>query len=147
MVSCGGMGQQGLTEGAGGGGDWQQLSGKVPFGTLLEVTINPTREPAGPRAGPPQAKKLPGREHNPIHQHNWIKALLSKALPRARSSFSHHQSLPSGSLHKPLSLLHRRADKRSKKNHNPAATRTKTTTQKVNQNEKAEGYVPDEGTR
>ena len=51
-----------------GRGHWQQLSGKVPSGTLLEVTINPTREPVGPRAGPPQAKKLPGREHNPIHQ-------------------------------------------------------------------------------
>ena len=49
-----------------GWGDWQQLSGKVPFGRLLEVTINPTREPVGPRAGPPQAKKLPRRE--PIHQ-------------------------------------------------------------------------------
>ena len=32
---------------------------------------------------------------------NWIKALLSKALPtKARPSFSHHQSLPSRSLHK-----------------------------------------------
>ena len=44
---------------------------------------------------------------------NWIKALLSKALPaRARSTFSHCQSLPSGSLHKPLSLLHQKADRR-----------------------------------
>ena len=31
---------------------------------------------------------------------NWIKVLLSTALPtRARPSFSHHQPLPSGSLH------------------------------------------------
>ena len=38
---------------------------------------------------------------------NWIKALLNKALPtRARPSFSHCQSLPSRSLHKPLSLIH-----------------------------------------
>ena len=44
---------------------------------------------------------------------NWIKALLSKALPtRARPSFSHYQSLPSGSLHKPLSLLLQRAEAR-----------------------------------
>ena len=47
---------------------------------------------------------------------DWIKVLVSKALPtRARPNFSHHQSLPSGSLHKPLNLLHQRADRRSKK--------------------------------
>ena len=48
------------------------------------------------------------------------------ALPtRARPSFSHHQSLPSGRVHKPLSLLYQRADRRSKKNHNPSGARTK----------------------
>jgi len=78
---------------------------------------------------------------------NWIKALLSKALPtRARPSFSHHQSLPSRSLHKPLSLIHQRAD-RSKKKHSPTEAKTKTILQNVNHNEKAESYVPDEGTR
>ena len=57
---------------------------------------------------------------------NWIKGLLSKALPtRARLSFSHHQSVPSGSLHKPLSLLHQRADRGSKKNSSPTETKTK----------------------
>ena len=62
---------------------------------------------------------------------SWIKALLSKALPtRARPSFSHHQSLPSGSLYKRLSLLHQRADRRSKKNHSPTVTKIKTTLQK-----------------
>ena len=45
---------------------------------------------------------------------NWIKVLLSKALPtRARLSFSHHQSLPSGGLHKPPSLLLQMADRRT----------------------------------
>ena len=45
---------------------------------------------------------------------NWIKALLSKALPtRARPSFS--QFLPSRSLHNPLSLIHQRANRRNKK--------------------------------
>ena len=63
---------------------------------------------------------------------NWIKALLSKALPtRARPSFSHHKSLPSGSLHKSLSLLHHGADKRSK-NYSLTVTKTKTTLQKGN---------------
>ena len=67
---------------------------------------------------------------------NCTKALLSKALlTRARPSFSHHHSLPSGGLHKPLSLLHQRADRRSK-NHSPTVTKTKTTLQKVNQREK-----------
>ena len=52
--------------------------------------------------------------------------MLSKALPtRARPSFSHHQSLPSGSLHKPLCVLHQRADRRSRKNHRPTAVKTK----------------------
>ena len=46
---------------------------------------------------------------------NWIKDFLSRALPtRARPSFLHSQSLPLGSLHKPLILIHQRADRRSK---------------------------------
>ena len=45
---------------------------------------------------------------------NWIKVLLSKALPtRARLSFPYHQSLPPGSLHKPPSLLIQMADRRT----------------------------------
>ena len=78
---------------------------------------------------------------------NWIKALLSKALlTRARPSFSHHHFLPSGSLHKPLSLLHQRADRRSKK-HSLTAAKTKTILHKVNHDEKAKSYVLDEGIR
>ena len=46
-------------------------------------------------------------------------------------------TFPLGSLHKPLSFLHHKADRRSKKNHNAIAARTKTTLQKVNQEEKA----------
>jgi len=78
----------------------------------------------------------------------WIKALLSKALlTRARPSFSHHQSLPSRSLHKPISLIHQRANRRCKKKHSLIAAKTKSVLQKVNHDEKAERYVPDEGTR
>ena len=48
----------------------------------------------------------------------WTKILLSKALfTRARPRFFHHHSLPSGSLYKSLSLLHHKADRRSKKKH------------------------------
>ena len=46
-------------------------------------------------------------------------------------------TFPLGSLHKTLSFLHHKADRRSKKNHNAIAARTKTTLQKVNQEEKA----------
>ena len=47
---------------------------------------------------------------------NWIKDLLSMALPiRTRPSFPLSQSPPSGSFHKPLILLHQRADRQ---NHN-----------------------------
>ena len=50
---------------------------------------------------------------------NGIKISLSMTLSaRANFSFSHHQFLQSGSLHKPLTLFHQRADRRSK-NHNP----------------------------
>ena len=43
---------------------------------------------------------------------NWIKGLLSIAPPiRIRPSFPLSQSLPSGSFHKPLILLHQRADR------------------------------------
>ena len=70
------------------------------------------------------------------------------ALPtRAKPSFSNHQSFPLRRLHKTLSLTYQRADRRSKMNHNPAVARTKTTSQKVKNDEKAEGFVPDEETR
>ena len=49
--------------------------------------------------------------------------------------------------YKPLSLLHQRTDRRSKKKHSPTATKMEAIVQKVNQHEKAESYVPDEGTR
>ena len=52
-----------------------------------------------------------GREHSSTHQQNRIKDLLSTAQPiRTRPSFPLSQFLPSGSIHKPLILLHRRAD-------------------------------------
>ena len=76
---------------------------------------------------------------------NCVKALLSKALPtRARLSISHHKSPPLGSLHKPLSLFQQKANKRNK-NNSPTVNKTKTTLQKVNQHEKAESYIQDEG--
>ena len=54
------------------------------------------------------------RERTQLHPstENWIKDLLSMALPiRTRPSFPLSQSLLSGSFHKPLILLHQRADR------------------------------------
>ena len=61
-----------------------------------------------PRAGSPQAKKLSGREFNPTRQQ----------IIGCKTLFFPPQFLPSpsGSLHKPLSLLHQRAGRRNKKN-------------------------------
>ena len=67
---------------------------------------------------------------------NWIKALLSKALPtKAWPRFSNHQSLPLGSLHKEKT----QEEPQSHSNQNKA------TPQKVNQHEKAESYISQEG--
>ena len=133
------MGQEGLTTRMGGlaaavveGPLWCKLSWRSP--------LTQPQRPADMGAESSQTKKLPGQV---------VKALLGKALPsRARPSFSEYQSLPSGSFQKPLSCLHQREiDRRSKKNHSPTVTKTKTTLQKVNQHEIAESDVPDEGTR
>ena len=65
----------------------------------------------------------------------WIKDLLSMTLPtRARLSFTHSQFVPSGSLHKPLILLHQRTDRRSK-TIIPQSPEWKPQSQKANQND------------
>ena len=127
--------------------------GRLPLVlTLLGVAINPKMEPRDHRAHRARLSQAKKTTREGVQPHppadNWIKALLSKALStRTRSSYSHHQSLSLGSLHKPLSLLlHQRADRRSK-NHSPRETNRKATLQKINQREKAESYVSDEGTR
>ena len=54
------------------------------------------------------------REGTQLHPstENWINNLLSMAPPiRTKPSFSLSQSLPSGSCHKPLILLHQKADR------------------------------------
>ena len=56
----------------------------------------------------PQVKNRGGTQPHPSTEH-WIKDLLSKAPPiRTRSSFPLSLSLPSGSFHKPLILIHQR---------------------------------------
>ena len=88
-------------------------------------------------------QKLSGWGTSPTH-HKTIRLKFYWSLP---TSFFHCQSIPSGSLQEPPSLIHQRADRRCKKSYNRTAARKKTTSQKVNQKEKAEDYVPGEGTR
>ena len=59
----------------------------------------------------PQVNSREGTQLQPSTE-NWIKDLLSIAPPiKTRPSFPHSQSLPSGSFHKPLILLHQIADR------------------------------------
>ena len=59
----------------------------------------------------PQVNSREGTQLYPSTE-NWITDLLSMAPPsRTRPSFPLSQSLPSGSFHKPLILLHQRADR------------------------------------
>ena len=58
-----------------------------------------------------QVNRREGRQLHPSTE-NWITHLLSMALPiRTKHSFPLSQSLPSGSFHKPLILLHQRVDR------------------------------------
>ena len=70
---------------------------------------------------------------------------VCKALTYSSKSFSFKPD-SAGSLHKPLSFHSPEIGRRSK-NYTPTAARMKTIPQKVNQNEKVETYVLDEGTR
>ena len=59
----------------------------------------------------PQVNSREGTQFHPSTE-NWIKDLLSMLTPiRTRLSLPLSQSLPSGSFHKPLILLHQRADR------------------------------------
>ena len=74
---------------------------------LLESPISPTKEPVHSSARSAQAKQPTGRELSATHQQTsgleFYWALPSRATP----SSTHHQSLPSGSLHSLLdSLIH-----------------------------------------
>ena len=58
----------------------------------------------------PKVNNREGTQPHPSTE-NWIKDLLSMSLPIRRPSFPFSQSCPSGSFHKPLILLHQRADR------------------------------------
>ena len=102
-----------------------------------------------PRAGSPQAKQLQGMECKPTHQQIiGLKLYWARPYPPEQDPVF---PMPVPSIRKLtqalLSLIHQRADRRSKKKHSLTAAKTTTILQKVNHNEKAESYVPDEGIR
>ena len=73
---------------------------------LLESAISPTKKPAASSAGLPQAKQPTGRELSPTHQQKSGIKFYWALHTRATPSSTHHQSFPSGSLHKPLREPH-----------------------------------------
>ena len=95
---------------------------------LLEATISsprprPTQQPVGSSAGMPQAKQKTGREHSLTHHQigclksSWVNSCLTNILPTHSPAHQRdktqlhppvvrYQSLPPGSLHKPLRCPH-----------------------------------------
>ena len=64
--------------------------------------LAPPKSQVGSSVGSPQGKQLTGRELSPNHQQT-SGSKFYQALPtRATPTTTHHQSLPSGSLHKPF---------------------------------------------
>ena len=122
------MGQQWLTTGTRapatevlGSTCWQELSWKSPFHRPFRLQGWVASAQTTNRDG----------EWPHLSADKQIKVLLSMALPtRTKPSSIHCQSLPSGSLHKPLSLIYQKANSRSK-NYNPAAFKLKPQSQKV----------------
>ena len=126
-----------------GPGPWKGSLGINPLGGRHW----PDHRAADLRAGSPQTKQLPGRGMQPCPSaYNWMKASLSRPCPQSKTQFFPPPGPPSGSLPKPLSLLHQRADRGSKK-HSPTAAETKATLQKLLTVKKAGSYVPDEETK
>ena len=69
---------------------------------LHESTISLTKKPVTSSAGSLPAKQPTGRELSSAHQQTSILNFYWALPTRATASSTHHQSLPSGNLHKPL---------------------------------------------
>ena len=92
-----------------------------------------TTELVDARTGLPQAKQLKGGgSAAPLISRQFNNSFTEhSSAHQSKTQFSPAQALPSGSVHKTLSLIYQRADVKSKKNYNPAASRMKLTSQKV----------------
>ena len=114
----------------------------------LEVTVNPTIEPKGPRAGPPQAKQPPGREGHPTHQQSIRLQLYRVRLcppdqdPVFPTADPHHEAYRSLLV----SSIRGQTDE-ARKNTIPQWLEQKPHYRKLIRMKKTESYVPDEGTR
>ena len=75
------------------------------------------------------------------------KAIRERRTKKAKGSRRKEIIKIRSEINERASLNHQRADSKSKKNDNPAACGQKPHSQKDRQDEKAEGYIPDEGTR
>ena len=64
--------------------------------------LAPPKSQVGSGVGSPQAKQPTGREPSPTHQQTSRLKFYWPLPTRATAGSSHHQSLPSGNLHKPL---------------------------------------------
>lgn len=96
----------------GAGGSSSRPGRSVLAEVLLEVLFSSTVEPEDSRPGLPfqewvASSLTTNREGAQAHPSaNWIKGLRSMTLPtRAGPCFPHSQSLSSGNLHTPLSLI------------------------------------------
>ena len=95
---------------------------------LPESAISPTKEPVASSAGLPQAKQWTGRELSPTNQQTrglkFYWALPTRATPALPTTSPSHQEACTNLLD---SLMHQRADGRSKKNYKTATCGMKTT--------------------
>ena len=136
-ASCGGLGQQGLPEGR---GHREHQARKAPLG------MNPLGVPNPTQSGSPWAKQLPGRECDSPHQQitelrfYWARPCPQEqkiAFPLASPS---HQQAYTSFLASFIRRQTEAAAQSERLKQNPYS-------RKVNHDEKAESYVPDEATR
>ena len=130
------MGRRTLAAEVLGSTPWREPSQSLP--------LAPLKSPGRLHCWVAQAEQLTGREPSLTHQQSSGLKFYGALTATATVSSTHHQRLPSSPLG---SLNHQRADSRSKKTTILQPVEQKPHLQKDRQDEKAEGYIPDEGTR
>ena len=112
-----------------GKGHCQQKIKDVPIvQSSLDNAIYPTIQSVDSRTGAPHAKKLTGREHSPSQLQTseltfyWAQICPPEQDPVFPTTSPCYQEACTSLLD---SLIHQMADRRSKKNYNPKASKTK----------------------